>query len=105
MSKANVIHVIDDDAIIRDAVALVLARNGFCVQTHDSAAEFLDHLDADNTACVITDVCMPEMSGIELLAQLKERRLAFPVIVITANGDVPLAVEALKRGALDSNTM
>jgi len=101
MSKVNVIHVIDDEAIIRDSVALVLARNGFCVQTHDSAADFLDHVDADNTACVITDVCMPGMSGIELLAELRERRLVFPVIVITANGDVPLAVEALKRGALD----
>ena len=101
MSKANVIHVIDDDAIIRDSVALVLTRNGFCVQTHDSAAEFLHHVDADNTACVITDVRMPGMSGIELLAELRERRHAFPVIVITANGDVPLAVEALKRGALN----
>jgi len=101
MSNANVIHVIDDDAIIRDSVALILARNGFCVQTHDSASEFLDRVDAENTACVITDVCMPGMSGIELLAKLKERRLEFPVIIITANGDVPLAVEALKRGALD----
>ena len=101
MSKANVIHVIDDDAIIRDSVALVLARNGFCVQTHDSASEFLERLDADNTACLITDVCMPGMSGIELLAKLKELRLVFPVIIITANADVPLAVEAIKRGALD----
>jgi two-component system, LuxR family, response regulator FixJ len=101
MGKANVIHVIDDDAIIRDSVALVLARNGFCVQTHDSASEFLDRVDADNTACVITDVCMPGISGIELLAKLKDRRLVFPVIVITANANVPLAVEALKRGALD----
>jgi len=101
MSKANVIHVIDDDAIIRDSVALVLARNGFCVQTHDSASAFLDRVDADNTACVITDVCMPGISGLELLAKLKERRLVFPVIVITANANVPLAVEALKGGALD----
>ncbi|MGA9598826.1 MAG: response regulator FixJ [Methylocystis sp.] len=101
MSKANVIHVIDDDAIIRDSVALILARNGFCVQTHDSASEFLDRVDGDNTACVITDVCMPGMSGIELLAKLKELGLVFPVIVITANADVPLAVEAIKRGALD----
>ena len=101
MSKANVIHVIDDDAIIRDSVALVLARNGFCVQTHDSASEFLDRVDPDNTAGVITDVCMPGMSGIELLAKLKDRGLIFPVIIITANADVPLAVEAIKRGAFD----
>ena len=101
MSKANVIHVIDDDAIIRDSVALVLARNGYCVQTHDSAPEFLDRVDPDSTACVITDVCMPEMSGIELLAKLKDRGLVFPVIIITANADVPLAVEAIKRGAFD----
>ena len=101
MSKPHVIHVIDDEPIIRDSVALVLARNGFCVQTHDSAVEFLDRVDAENTACVITDVCMPGMTGIELLANLRERQFEFPVIVITANGDVPLAVEALKRGALD----
>ena len=101
MSKANVIHVIDDDAIIRDSVALVLARNGYCVQTHDSAPEFLDRVDPDSTACVITDVCMPGMSGIELLAKLKDRGLVFPVIIITANADVPLAVEAIKRGAFE----
>jgi two-component system response regulator FixJ len=101
MSKANVIHIIDDEAIIRDSIALVLARNGFCVQTHDSAVEFLDRADADNTACVITDVRMPGMDGIELLAKLKELGLSFPVIVITANGDVPLAVQAIKRGASD----
>ena len=101
MSKANVIHVIDDDAIIRDSVALVLARNGYCVQTHDSAPEFLDRVDPDSTACVITDVCMPGMSGIELLAKLKDRGLVFPVVIITANADVPLAVEAIKRGAFD----
>ncbi len=101
MSKANVIHIIDDDAIIRDWVALVLARNGYCVQTHDSASEFLERVDADNTACVISDVRMPGMDGIQLLAKLKELGLAFPVIVITANGDVPLAVEAIKRGASD----
>ncbi|HTO79177.1 MAG TPA: response regulator FixJ [Methylocystis sp.] len=101
MSNANVIHVIDDDAIIRDSIALVLARNGFCVQTHDSASEFLDRVDPDNTACVITDVCMPGMSGIELLAKLKDRGLIFPVIIITANADVPLAVEAIKRGAFE----
>ncbi|ARN80518.1 response regulator FixJ [Methylocystis bryophila] len=101
MSKANVIHVIDDDAIIRDSVALVLARNGLCVQTHDSASEFLDRVDSDNTACVVTDVCMPGMDGIELLAKLRELGLVFPVIVLTANGDVPLAVEAIKRGAID----
>ncbi len=101
MSKANVIHIVDDEALIRDSVALVLARNGFCVQTHDSALEFLDRVDADNTACVITDVRMPGMDGIQLLARLKELGGAFPVIVITANGDVPLAVEAIKRGASD----
>jgi two-component system, LuxR family, response regulator FixJ len=101
MSKANVIHVIDDDAIIRDSVALVLARNGYCVQTHDSAPEFLDRVDPDSTACVITDVCMPGMSGIELLAKLKDRGLVFPVIIITGNADVPLAVEAIKRGAFE----
>jgi two-component system response regulator FixJ len=61
MSKANVIHVIDDDAIIRDSVGLVLTRNGFCVQTHDSASDFLDHVDTASAGCVVTDVCMPEM--------------------------------------------
>jgi two-component system, LuxR family, response regulator FixJ len=101
MSNASVIHVIDDDPIIRDSVGLVLARNGFCVQTHDSASQFLDHVDPDNTGCVITDVCMPGMSGIELLGKIKERGLLFPVVVITGNADIPLAVQAIKKGAVD----
>jgi len=66
----------------------VLARNGFCVQTHDSASEFLDRVDPDNTACVITDVCMPGMSGIELYQHLQKISplLADKVVFIT--GDV-----------------
>jgi two-component system, LuxR family, response regulator FixJ len=101
MTKAIVVHVIDDDAIVRDVVALVLARNGLCVQAHGSASELLHRVDGDNTACVIADVCMPGMSGMELLAKLKELGMFFPVIIITANADVPLAVEAIKWGAFD----
>jgi two-component system response regulator FixJ len=101
MTKANVIHVIDDELIIRQSVGLVLARNGFCVQTHDSGPKFLDHVDADDAGCLITDVCMPGMSGMELLGKMKEWGFVFPVVVITANADIPLAVQAIKKGAFD----
>jgi two-component system, LuxR family, response regulator FixJ len=101
MGKAKIIHVIDDDPIIRESVGLVLARNGFCVQTHESASEFVDHVDAVNAGCVITDVCMPGLSGLELIGKMKERRFVFPVVVITANADIALAVQAIKKGAVD----
>jgi two-component system response regulator FixJ len=101
MSKSTIVYVIDDDAPIRDSVGLMLARGDWRVETHESASKFLGAVDATAKGCVVTDVCMPGISGIELLAEMKERRLDLPVVVITARGDVAMAVQAMKSGAVD----
>jgi two-component system response regulator FixJ len=101
MPLENHVHVIDDDDAMRDSLAFLLQSANVAVRTYDSAATFLDKLAEISGGCVITDVRMPGMSGIELLKRLRELNVALPVIVITGHGDVPLAVEAMKSGAAD----
>jgi two-component system response regulator FixJ len=96
-----VVHVIDDDEAARQSLAFLLRANAIEVQTYDSGTGFLAALPRLKSGCVITDVRMPEISGIELLRRLKELKVFLPVIVITGHGDVPLAVEAMKFGAAD----
>jgi len=100
-SDKAIVHVIDDDEAVRHSLAFLLATAGIDVQTYDSATGFLDVAPELNAGCIITDVRMPELSGIDLLRRLRELKLAVPVIVITGHGDVPLAVEAMKIGAID----
>jgi two-component system response regulator FixJ len=100
MSEA-VVHVIDDDEAARDSLAFLLRTADINVQTYDSAPAFLKALPGIRAGCVITDVRMPEMSGVDLLRRLKEMEVGLPVIVITGHGDVPLAVEAMRLGATD----
>ena len=95
------ICVIDDDAAARDSLAYLLKSAKYDVKTFESAVAFLDVAAKVIAACVITDVRMPEVTGIELLQRLKELRIGLPVIVITGHGDVSLAVEAMKIGAVD----
>jgi len=94
-------HVIDDDEATRDFIREVLAENGYCAETYASALDFLATIDRGLGGCVVTDVCMPGMSGIELLAKLSEAGLRLPVIVVTGYADVRLAVQAMKLGAVD----
>ncbi len=96
-----VIYVIDDDESVRDSLDFLLRSSQFLVKTYDSAAAFIETLPDIAFGCIITDVRMPGLSGIELLKQLRERDVKFPVIVMTGHGDVPLAVEAMKIGAAD----
>jgi two-component system response regulator FixJ len=100
-SENAVVHVIDDDEAMRQSLAFLLGASGMEVQTYESAVAFLKVAPAVKAGCVITDVRMPELSGVELLRRLRELKLGIPVIVITGHGDVPLAVEAMKSGALD----
>ena len=100
-SDQAVVHVIDDDEAVRQSLAFLLGTAGIEVQTYDSAVAFLKVAAEVKPGCVITDVRMPELSGIDLLRRLKELKLELPVIVITGHGDVPLAVEAMKIGAAD----
>ena len=101
MSDGATIHIIDDDLSVRELLALLVSAEGHVCHTYFSAQAFLDAIDDDTTGCVVTDVRTPEMSGFDLLAKMKERRVFMPVIVIAADGDVPLAVAAMKRGAID----
>jgi two-component system response regulator FixJ len=100
-SDQPIVHVIDDDDAIRQSLAFLLSTAKIEVKTHPSAAAFLEALPGLAPGCIITDVRMPGISGIELVRRLKELNVGAPVIVITGHGDVPLAVEAMKIGAAD----
>jgi two-component system response regulator FixJ len=100
-SDAVVVHVIDDDGAVRESLEFLLRTARLNVRTYDSAAAFLEVLSQIQVGCVITDVRMPELSGIDLLKRLKELDRDLPVIVMTGHGDVPMAVEAMKFGAAD----
>jgi two-component system response regulator FixJ len=101
MQSTNLVHLIDDDEAVRSSLAFLLSTAKIGVQTYESATAFLAALPDAKTGCVVTDVRMPGMSGLDLLRELKARKLAMPVIVITGHGDVQLAVEAMKIGAAD----
>ena len=101
MTDRTVIHVVDDDAAMRDSLAFLLDVNGFQAKTHDSANAFLAAAVRDAPRCVVSDIRMPGMNGIELVRELKRSGTACPVILITGHGDVALAVEAMKAGAVD----
>lgn len=97
----RVVYVIDDDEGLRESLAFLLRSAALEVKSFDSAKAFLDVLPDAALGCVITDVRMPDMNGIELLRRLKELKTGVPVIVITGHGDIALAVEAMKIGAAD----
>jgi len=96
-----IVHLIDDDEAVRTSVGFVLEMNDLPARTYGSALEFLDVAETLTGGCIVTDVRMPEMSGLELVRRLKERGVALPVVVITGHGDVPLAVEAMRAGVID----
>ena len=101
MPSTNLVHVIDDDEAVRDSLKFLLRTAGMEVRTYESATAFLDALPGISAGCIITDVRMPDISGVDLLRRLKELKVGVPVIVITGHGDVQLAVEAMKIGAVD----
>jgi two-component system, LuxR family, response regulator FixJ len=101
MPNEAVIHVIDDDEAVRDSLAFLFDSADMPVTTHESAVAFLAHLPERIDGCIVTDVRMPEMSGLDLLNDLRSRGIDSPVVIITGHGDVPLAVEAMKAGAFD----
>jgi two-component system response regulator FixJ len=101
MSETPLVHVIDDDDAVRDSLSFLLRAANFDVVTYQSATHFLDTLTREINGCVITDVRMPDISGLELLKRLRARSCIIPVIVMTGHGDIQLAVEAMKAGAAD----
>ena len=101
MISEPIVHVIDDDDAARDSLAFLLSAAGFSVRPHASAKVFLDVLPDIEAGCIVTDVRMPEINGLDLLRHLKSREIEWPVIVMTGHADVPVAVQAIKLGAID----
>lgn len=95
------VFVVDDDAAVRDALKLLLRSVGHAVETYGSAQEFLDAYGEDRPGCLVLDIRMPGMSGLELQQKLNEKHSILPIIFITGHGDVPMAVEAMQAGAVD----
>ena len=101
MSSNAVVHLIDDDEGVRRALAFLLGTAGLAVRVYESASAFLDQDRDSLTGCVVSDVRMPGIDGLELLRRLKASGVTLPVIIMTGHADVPLAVEAMKIGAVD----
>lgn len=102
MSEADIIvHIVDDDEAVRNSLAFLLSSSGHAVRTHESATAFLALAPTIHSGCLITDLRMPDIDGVELLRRLKAAKLMLPAIVVTGHGDVQMAVEAMKNGALD----
>ncbi len=101
MSNRPQIHIVDDDEAARESLAFLLGAAGHAVKTFNSAGAFLEALSGMAVSCVVTDIRMPGVDGLELMRRLTADGHRFPVIMITGHGDVPLAVEAMKLGAFD----
>ncbi len=102
MSTADtVVHIVDDEEAVRNSLAFLLSTAGFAVRVHESATDFLAIAGDISNGCLITDLRMPDMDGVELLRRLRAADAMLPAIVITGHGDVQMAVEAMKNGAID----
>lgn len=101
MTTNGHVYVIDDDAAMRDSLNFLLDSSGFGVTLFDNAQSFIDTLPGLAFGCVVSDVRMPGIDGIELLKLMKAQNSPFPILIMTGHGDVPLAVEAMKLGAVD----
>lgn len=95
------VFVVDDDDAIRDSMSMLLKTVGLQCETYPSAKDFLDAYDHDRPGCLVLDIRMPGMSGMELQELLNERHAITPIVFITGHGDVPMAVEAMQGGAVD----
>lgn len=96
-----VVHIVDDDDAVRDSLALLLSSVGIDARQYQSADAFLEASPPDTPGCVVLDVRMPGMSGLQLFKEMNRRRMSWPVLFITGHGDVPMAVEAMRDGAFD----
>ncbi|WP_027132683.1 response regulator FixJ [Geminicoccus roseus] len=101
MSHDAIVHVVDDDIAVRQSLAFLLGSADLSVRLYDSALAFLEALPKRPKGCLVTDIRMPGMDGLQLQRRLAELGVRLPIIMITGHGDVPLAVEAIKAGAVD----
>lgn len=101
MESEATVYVVDDDPAVRHSLTRLLESVGWRVEAFASAPEFLDQYRPDQCACLVLDLRLPGMSGLELQKTLRERSLDIPVIFLTGFGDVPMAVQAMRAGAID----
>lgn len=101
MTHETTVFIVDDDQEVRDALQLLMESVGLKVEAYSSAQGFLGQFDPDRPGCMILDVRMPGMSGLDLQAKLAQERLHPPIVIITGHGDVPMAVRAVQAGAVD----
>ena len=99
--KKGTVYVVDDDEAVRDSLQWLLEGKGYRVRCFDSAESFLSRYDAREVACLIADIRMGGMTGLELQNRLIEGRSPLPIVFITGHGDVPMAVDTMKKGAMD----
>jgi len=101
MSDNRIVHLVDDEEAIRKSAGFVLSRAGYKVQSYGSGVEFLKQAKAAPRGCVLLDVRMPEMDGLQVQATMADRGIDMPIIVLTGHGDVTVAVQAMKAGAAE----
>ena len=101
MNERRLIHIVDDEDSIRRSASFMLKTSGFAVETWASGVAFLKEVKHLQSGCILLDVRMPEMDGLEVQKALNERGIAMPVVVLTGHGDVSIAVRAMKAGAVE----
>lgn len=101
MQTDAIVYIVDDDQAIRDSLKFLMKSVGFESMVYESAESFLNKADLERPGCLIVDIRMQGMSGLELQQLLNDRNIKLPVIVITGHGDIPMAVQAMKAGAVD----
>ena len=101
MNAEPTVYVIDNDPAVRDGLRISIRSVGLNVETYASAQEFLDAFEPAQPGCLVLDVRMPGMSGLELQEFLHQRNIKVPIIMISGHGDIPIAVESVKKGAID----
>lgn len=101
MGDSRIVHLVDDEEAIRKSAGFVLSRAGYKVQSYSSGVEFLKQAKSAEKGCVLLDVRMPEMDGLQVQSAMADRGIDMPVIVLTGHGDVTVAVQAMKAGAVE----
>lgn len=100
-NSEGVVHVVDDDAAMRDSLAFLLDEAGLTTRLYEGPAELLAQVESLEPGCILTDVRMPDMSGLDLIRALRDQGVRHPVVVMTGHADVPLAIEAMRLGVAD----
>ena len=98
---SQTVFVVDDEPVVRKAVSLILEQGGHRIETFASSAEFLERYDGSQPGCLVSDVRMPGMDGMDLLRHLSQQGIRIPVVMLSAHGDIPMAIDAVKTGAID----